>query len=605
MVLNITVKDIFGTRMTRLILVTFLGIGTAGMAVAQDDRAWVQIEALPTLGDAQDRVRVWSGEFEDVAGYYLESGWYGIVLGPYAEDDARRLLNRLLATGAIPDDSFLALGGNFEQQFWPIGTGAALDVNPLPESDPTAAVAEVPLASTEAEPLPEPEPEPAPEPDETLAEARDSEAALTGAEKEFLQTALAWAGFYDGAIDGLYGAGTRAAMEAWQAANGYDATGVLTTRQRAALIGAYNAVLEGLDLQLVRDDATGIEMQIPTGVVSFTGYEPPFARFDATGTVAGAQVLLISQPGDQNRLFGLYEILQTLAIIPENGPRERSDDSFTIEGTDGRIISRTEVRLEGTEIKGFTLVWPTGDEERRTRLLETMQASFTRLPGTLDPAIARPTEDQAVDLISGLEVRQPRLSRSGFFIDDQGTVLTTVEAVEGCDYITLDSVHRAGVALLDDALGLAVLRPETALSPLGVVAFQSGVPRLQAEIAVSGYPYGGVLARPALTFGRLADIRGLNGEEAVKRLDLVTQEGDAGGPVFDNTGAVLGMLLPPDTSGAQVLPPEVRFVVDTDAIIAALATVGITVATTDTMAFMPPETLTRAAAEVTVLVSCW
>ncbi len=96
-------------------------------------------------------------------------------------------------------------------------------------------------------------------------------------------------------------------------------------------------------------------------------------------------MLLISQPGDQNRLFGLYEILQTLTIIPENGPRERTDDGFTIEGTDGRIVSYTEVSLADNEIKGFTLVWPAGDEERRTRLLETMRASFTRLPGRWTP----------------------------------------------------------------------------------------------------------------------------------------------------------------------------------------------------------------------------
>jgi S1-C subfamily serine protease len=585
--------------MTRISLAALLALGTGSALVAQESRVWVQIEAQPTLAAAQDRVRAWAGEFDNVAGYVLESGWYGIVLGPYSEADARSLLSLLLAQGSVPRDSFIAFGNNFEQQFWPIGAGAALEVQPLPEVDTETAPEATP--ETEADP----EPEPIPEPDETLAEARASEDTLTGAEKQFLQVALEWAGFYEGAIDGLYGRGTRSAMEAWQAANGYDPTGVLTTRQRAALIGAYNAVLEGLDLQLVRDEATGIEMQIPTGAVAFAAYEPPFARFDPTGDIPAAQVLLISQSGDQNRLFGLYEILQTLAIVPEDGPRDRDDDSFTIEGSNGRIVSHTEVRLEGTEIKGFTLVWPVGDDERRTRLLETMQASFRSLPGTLDPAIAPPTEDQAVDLISGLAVRQPRLSRSGFFIDDLGTVLTTVEAVDSCDYITLDSVHRASIALTDETLGLAVLRPEAPLSPLGVAEFQTGVPRLQAEIAVSGYPYGGVLSRSALTFGRLADIRGLNGEEEVKRLDLVAQEGDAGGPVFDNTGAVVGMLLPATTSGGQILPPEVRFAVDTDAILVALAPLGIQVTTTDRLAFMPPEALTRAATGVTVLVSCW
>jgi S1-C subfamily serine protease len=634
--------------MTRILWGSLLGLSLGSVGVAQETRVWVQIQAQPTLAVAQDRVRDWAGVFDDVAGYALESGRSGIALGPCSETDARTKLWRLVSRGTNPNESFLAFRNShekplweqppweqppWEQPLWHSGNGTELAVRPLPvataaadsdtdtpltapvEPEPGPGPGPEPVLEPVTEPEPEPElepepepelePEPLPEPEESLAEARASEDALTGAEKEFLQVALEWAGFYGGAIDGLFGRGTRSAMEAWQAANGYDPTGVLTTRQRAELTSAYNAVLEGLDLQLVRDDATGIEMRIPTGAVSFAAYEPPFARFDSTGEIPAAQVLLISQSGDQSRLFGLYEILQTLAIVPEDGPRERRDDGFTIQATDGRIISHTEVRLEGTEIKGFTLVWPAGDDERRTRLLETMQASFNTLPGTLDPALARPTEDQAVDLISGLEVRQPRLSRSGFFIDDRGTVLTTIEAVKSCDYITLDSVHRASVALTDDTLGLAVLRPETALAPLGVAVFQTGVPRLRAEIAVSGYPYGGVLARPALTFGSLADIRGLNGEEQVKRLDLVAEEGDAGGPVFDNTGAVLGMLLPPATGGTRVLPPEVRHIADSDAITAALAPLGVSIRTTDSLAFMPPEALTRLATSVTVLVSCW
>ena len=584
--------------MNRILSGTLLGLALGNAALAQDTPAWIQIEAQPTLAKAQERVRAWAGEFPDVAGYELDSGWYSIVLGPYSETDARALRDRLLALDDIPDDSFIADGADFDLQFWPVGSGAALNLRPLPGAPGTS-----PAAAETAEAIPEPEPPP--EPDETPAEARASEADLSGADKAALQVALAWAGFYDGAIDGLYGQGTRAAMAAWQAAKGDEPTGVLTTRQRAALIASYNAILADLDLQLVHDEATGIEIQLPAGVVAFTGYEPPFARFDAKGGVPGAQVLLISQSGDQNRLFGLYEILQTLSIIPDNGPRERTEDSFTIEGTDARIVSSTEVRLNGTEIKGFTLVWPAGDEERRMRLLETMRASFRSLPGTLDPAISRPTEDQAVDLISGLEVRQPRLSRSGFFIDAKGTVLTATEAVQDCEEITLDSVHHARVVLSDADLGLAVLRPDTPLSPLGVAAFQTGVPRLRAEIAVSGYPYGGVLSRPTLTFGQLADIHGLDGEEDIKRLDLVAQDGDAGGPVFDNAGAVLGMLLSRPAADTVVLPPEVRFVADSDAIIAALAPLGITLSTTDTLAFMPPETLTREAAKVTVLVSCW
>ncbi|MEL6573468.1 MAG: peptidoglycan-binding protein, partial [Pseudomonadota bacterium] len=116
---------------------------------------------------------------------------------------------------------------------------------------------------------------------------------------------------------------------------------------------------------------------------------------------------------------------------------------------------------------------------------------------------------------------------------------------------------------------------------------------------------GGVLTTPSLTFGRLADIRGLNGEPEIKRLALLAQEGDAGGPVFDNGGAVLGMLLPRITRSGQQLPDEVNFSAAAMDIVASLDTAGINVQTTDTVAFLPAQALSDRATDMTVLVSCW
>ena len=59
-------------------------------------------------------------------------------------------------------------------------------------------------------------------------------ALLTAGEREQLQVALAWAGVYEGGIDGAFGRGTRTAMALWQGRNGYEATGILTARERAA-----------------------------------------------------------------------------------------------------------------------------------------------------------------------------------------------------------------------------------------------------------------------------------------------------------------------------------------------------------------------------------
>ncbi|MFU8882887.1 MAG: serine protease [Rhodobacterales bacterium] len=575
-------------------------------ALAQQEVVWVQIEASSTLAEAQDRARAYAAELPDVNGFALPTGWYAIALGPYTRPDAEQVLRVYRAERAIPSDSYIAFTSAFRQQFWPIGANV-LNLPPLaalPDAAETpTATAALPDISDSTAPatdeagIPQP-----PLPDETPAEARASEAQLTRDAREALQIALKWAGFYDGLIDGAFGRGTRGSMAAWQEANNFAPTGILTTLQRETLLNQYNAVLQGLGLRMVRDDTAGIEMMLPLGVVSRGQTEPPFVHYDPVGDI-DSRVLLISQQGDTGTMFGLYDIMQTLEIVPMDGPRERRDDGFTLIGQGGDFVSHTEVSLRNGRIKGFTLVWPAGDEDRRLRLLGEMQKSFTRIDGVLDFAAGMPGE-QRIDLVSGLEIRKPRLTRSGFYVDGAGTVVTSADAVAGCGRITLDNDADAQVIGADDALGIAVLQPNRALAPITTASFQTITPRLQSEISVAGFSYGGILSAPTLTFGRLADLRGLNGEDNLKRLELDALPGDIGGPVLDAGGAVVGMLRPAPETDRQ-LPDNVSFSVDSGAITALLDQLGLTSAVANGGTALHPVDLTRQASAMTVLVGCW
>lgn len=580
--------------MTRAIGAIVLFFAMTFGATAQDT-FWVQIEARQTLTGAQDRARDYAGRLDGVHGFYLGDGFYGIFIGPYDQQQAETALARLLDRAAVPSDSFVKNGRFFQQQFWPIGGAGQTAITPPPD----------PVVTIPAVPPPSIPPDPDAGADETLGQARASEDALTKQEREDLQRALKWAGHYNAAIDGAFGRGTRSAMQAWQTANGFAPTGVLTSMQRGQLLADYNSLLDGMNMRLVRDAASGIQMQIPTDVVVFTEYQPPFVRFEASGDIPQAKVLFISQAGDLGRLTGLYEILQILDIVPPDGPRRLFADGFKIEGIGDGIHSYTTVTLRDGAIKGFMLVWPDGDDARRQRILQDMRASFERLEGTLDPAIVPAREDQSIDMVSGLSVRQPRLSRSGFFVSDAGAVITTSEAVENCERITLDREFDAEPVFADDELGLALLKPLQDLAPLGVAEFKTDVPRLQDRIAVAGYPFNGVLSAPTLTFGQIVDIRGLTGDARFSRLSVLTRRSDAGGPVFDEGGALLGMLLSRIDGETRVLPEEVNFALDADQIDAVLTAQGITSLRSTASGALSPVTLTRRAADITVLVSCW
>ena len=202
-------------------------------------------------------------------------------------------------------------------------------------------------------------------------------------------------------------------------------------------------------------------------------------------------------------------------------------------------------------------------------------------------------------------VRRPDFSRSGFYVDGSGRVLTSATAVASCGRITLDDETEASVQFADAALGIAVLKPAVPLAPPAFAEFQTAEPRLQAEVAVAGFSYEDALTMPTLTFGVLEDLRGLNGEASLRRLALDVLPGDTGGPVFDSSGSVLGMLLPKPENPARRLPDGVNFALDAGSIAAALAENGLTPTASARQGGMAPEDLTRLASGMTVLVSCW
>ena len=563
----------------------------AGIVRAQD-QAWVQIEAQPTQAEAMDRARAYAAVFPNVSGYALSSGWYGIVLGPYGRDEAAVTLRDLRREGLIASDSFIADGRSFRDRYWPDG---ATPVAPLPEPDP---VAEVTPAEPEAAPLPQ-------TPEETPDEARAAEAALTAPEREELQTALHWFGFYSAAIDGAFGPGTRTAMAAWQEANALTASGILTTAQRATLLAAYRAAMADLGLQRVTETEAGIEIDLPLAMIRFDRYEPPFVRYDEVNG-SGVTALLISQPGDATTLFGLYDLLQTLEIVPPGGERSRGEGSFEITGRNDRIESYSYAELSGGLVKGFNLVWPVTEAAKMARVLDAMKASFRPVGDrALDPGLAPMDAAQRDGMLTGLEVRRPALSRSGFFITATGTVLTTVDVLQSCAQVTIDGDLPMTVALSDAQSGLAVLVPERPLAPPGVAAFQTAPERIGTEVAVAGYPYEDRLTSPAMTFGSVEALEGLDGEAGLKRLNLPALAGDAGGPVVDGTGAVIGMMLPRTQDAARQLPPEVSFALAAARIEMVLKPQGIVLGMAPAQGALPPEDLSRRARGMTVRVSCW
>lgn len=568
-------------RFQVLLLAVLALLGWTNLASAQE-QAWVQVEAQPSLIEAEIRAGDFAAQFPNVAGFQIAEGWYAIVLGPYTPEAAAGALSELKRSGAIPRDSFITDGATHRLQFWPVGGQAVAEATPTAEAEVAADI-----------------------PDETMQRAKQSEAALSRDDRKALQQAMAWYGFYEAAIDGSFGAGTRNSMAAWQGANGFEATGVLTTAQRAALIGNYQADLAEFGFETITEAEAGIEITLPMALLQFDHYEPPFVHYSEKNR-SGLRVILISQPGDQDSLSALYDTLQTLEVVPAEGERSREESSFTINAQSKDVQSYAYAAAKTGMIKGFLVVWNPIDAERMSRILPALKSSFQPIGNkALDPGLVPMDEATRTGLLAGLEVKLPKLSRSGFYVDAKGNVVTTLEAVAECGRITLDHDTEASVLAQDVASGLAILTPKAPLAPQVFASFQSAPARLGAEVAVAGYSYEDKLPAPVLTFGTLEEEKGLNGEAGLSRLAAPVLPGDAGGPVLDQTGAVLGMLLPPSPKGAKLLPDGVAFAAQAGVIGKAMTAAGLLPTLAPAADIASPDALNAVGTGMTVLVSCW
>lgn len=580
-----------------LICVMFLFAGGLVAPATAQERAFVQIEAHPNLGEATSRARAYGSIVSDINGFALGGRWYAIALGPYDRETATATLRRLRAEGLIPRDSYVSDGSSYRDRFWPVGAGAlsepALPVAPAAEPDGAegAETAEVT------------QPAPVVEPEETRREAQRSEQLLTREEKMELQRALQWFGFYTAAIDGSYGRGTRNSMAAWQTAAGVDdVTGILTTRQRARLLQDYTTSQGELGLQPVTVAESGVSLIAPLGLVELDRIEAPFVHYEPKDD-SGVRLSLISQAGDQAVLGGLYEILQTLEIVPTEGERSKSRDEFRITGLAPDRTTQVYAKLDGGHIVGYILSWPEAQDGLAARALPEMDRTLASSGAPLPPDAGFEPSEQSFDMVSGLEVRRPLRSASGFFVDGAGAVVTAAETVAACGRVTLDRLHDAEIVLSRD--GVAVLRPLSRLAPVEIAALAPTEGRLRSAVSVGGFPFGGVLGAATLSFGTLEDVRDLEGDETVLRLSLRARDGDVGGPVLDQAGRVAGMLLPDPVDASQALPADVTFAAKARALDAVLAEAGVTPRTAGAATPIAPEDLTTRAVGMTVLVSCW
>jgi S1-C subfamily serine protease len=574
----------------------------AGASAAQDMR-WIQIEAQPSLLEAETRARIYAQEFPDTQAHSIGSGWYAITLGPLPEDEADLRMSQLRARAAIPRDSFLATGANYRQRIYPIGPAPAavtaaqtFEAEVIQEEATQVSVVETAESAAPEQASPE---QSITVPDETLSEARESEGLLSPDEKMDLQRYLQWAGYYNSTIDASFGRGTRRSMAAWQTDNGHEDTGVLTTAQREKLRAQYFAIFAGLGLETHRDLEAGISIDLPKEVVAFDAYAAPLAHFKSQDASSPAQIFLISAAGNRGDLAAIYGVLPTLSIVPMNIEKSLNKDRFVITGAGTSTRAFITASHKGGEIKGFGLIWPNQNEEQFDRLVAHMRKSFETFPGTLDPSLSVAINDSETEF--GVAIRKPAFVKSAVFVSDQGHAMTDTSNLENCSALTIGGTYDAEIIARSET-GAGLLSPKSEFNPISYAKLGDAV-RKGDKTFLSSYPYGGRLGLASVTQATVMETTDLSGNAEKFRLDFLAEPGDLGGAVLDQSGNLTGILVSRDDTG-RILPNNVNFAAATDALASMMQSAGLRFRTGKTNR-LDDVALIASAQNILTPIECW
>jgi serine protease Do len=143
-------------------------------------------------------------------------------------------------------------------------------------------------------------------------------------------------------------------------------------------------------------------------------------------------------------------------------------------------------------------------------------------------------------------------------------LLTNAHVVDGCAGVRVsngnDGPRPARVVTRDATNDLAILK--TNATPLKVATFRYGV-RLGEDVAAFGFPLAGLLAAGGnFTLGNVTALAGLRDDSRALQISAPVQPGNSGGPLLDETGAVVGIVASKlKFAGATDLAQNVNFAI--------------------------------------------
>jgi hypothetical protein len=347
--------------------------------------------------------------------------------------------------------------------------------------------------------------------DAAMASQKAAFLALPEATRKAAQEALVWLGLYVGVNDGDFGKRTRDAILAFQTSLKAPANGALPAPALQALLAAAQKARDAAGFQVVSDPKTGVKIGAPLKLLS--------AR-------AGAR-LDIASDADAD-LAALYARLSTATPTRKITYKAIKPDAFfVVSGQDGasKFYTRFDKNPSANPpIRGFTFAYPAAQTAYLDRVAIAVANSFEPFPGSAATPAASAAAPSASSPAPAPLAPQPAATA---LVMAPGKALTALKT-DDCPNPTVAG-KPVRIERTDSATGLAMLT--------GNFVSNGEAPRLGSpsqDLVILAFS-GPRLAASSAAF---------TGGEAAPVVTAAVDKGASGGPVFDRTGTLVGLVAP-------------------------------------------------------------
>src|SRR6476661_5514162 len=296
-----------------------------------------------------------------------------------------------------------------------------------------------------------------------LQSPADTANAMAQAERQTIQSDLAWVGEYNGAISGEVSERMVAAIKEFQKAKGGRQTGVLNPQERGALAESAKRRQENVGWKVVTEAATGARLGIPTKLVPQQSSDANGARWSSS---TGAIQIQLSRRKEANPTT--VELAEQEKKEPAGRKVEYTvvkPDFFVLSGVQGLKKFYVGGQYRGDEVRILTILYDQATEGTVEPVVIAMSSAFNPFPS--GSQIVGPPPRKTVEYGTGIVV------------GDDGAIVADRQVTDGCLAIAIAGHGNADRVAEDKEHGLALLRIYGAhgLKPLTISngAAKSGV----------------------------------------------------------------------------------------------------------------------------------